>query len=177
MSNTIRGTVQKVYEKNGFFYLIIDDTFYGFGKRRPSAKQGDYVTFAADQNGKYWNADDKTLIVTESTSDSVPSKASTPYTDKTSKDDYWKEREKRDIVIQGKIQMQSARNSAIEFVKLALSADAIKLPAKQADKADALFEFVNHYASLFNDITNGKEATQSSSDETVEHNTDENDYE
>ena len=47
------------------------------------------------------------------------------------------------------IQYQSSRKDAIEFVGLILKADAVKLPAKQADKLESLEALVDHYTSKF----------------------------
>lgn len=48
-----------------------------------------------------------------------------------------------------KIQWQAARNSAIELAKIALQGEALKLPAKAADKLDALEAYVQEKTEQF----------------------------
>lgn len=166
MSSTIRGTVAKVYEKNGMYSLAIDNVWYGFGKKKPQVDQGQFVTFAADKNDRgYWNADIKTLIVADRQSASS-TRAPAP-TGGLTKDQYWENREARDIETQKRIQYQSSRNAAIEFVRLLLDKDALKVPATVAKKADAILEAVNYYTTMFNDNTEvqGPTTETSSADE------------
>lgn len=66
------------------------------------------------------------------------------------KDQYWENKEKRDVRVQRQIQHQASRNSAIELVKVAVQADALALPAKKADKMDALVALVNELTDQFN---------------------------
>lgn len=55
---------------------------------------------------------------------------------------------------QASITYQSARKDALAFVAAILSADAIKLPAKQADKLAAMENLVDHYTAKFFEDTN-----------------------
>jgi hypothetical protein len=47
------------------------------------------------------------------------------------------------------IQYQSSRKDALEFVGLIVKAEAVKLPAKPADKLQALEALVDHYTAIY----------------------------
>lgn len=47
------------------------------------------------------------------------------------------------------IRYQSSRKDALEFVSLIVKAEAVKLPAKQADKLEALEALVDHYTAIY----------------------------
>lgn len=59
------------------------------------------------------------------------------------KDQYWKDKEKRDIDTQARIQLQACRNSALTLVQMGLANDCIPLPAKKADRLGALIAIVD----------------------------------
>ena len=66
-----------------------------------------------------------------------------------SKDDYWARKEERDIETQKKIQYQASRNTAIAALDVLLKAEAVKLPAKQADKYDAALALIDELTEHF----------------------------
>lgn len=76
-----------------------------------------------------------------------------------SKDDYWSRKEERDLVVQQNIQFQASRNAAIAALDSMLKVEAVKLPAKQADKYDAYLELLDTLTERFNGQTSdqGKE--------------------
>jgi hypothetical protein len=47
--------------KPSFWRIKVDNVMYGCGNSQPQCKEGDYVTFDAEQKGEYWNADVATL--------------------------------------------------------------------------------------------------------------------
>ena len=78
MSQQITGVVRKVYEKQipgkaTMYSLIVGDSmdkggdgeFYGTGSTKPDVNEGDRVSFTASQNGRFWNADVKSIKVEE----------------------------------------------------------------------------------------------------------------
>lgn len=65
------------------------------------------------------------------------------------KDAYWEKKEKTDKLTQRAIQHQSARNSAIAFLEVAVTAGAVKLPAKQAEQYDALLGLLDAVQEKF----------------------------
>lgn len=70
-----------------------------------------------------------------------------------SKDDYWSRKEERDIVVQQHIQYQASRNAAIAALESMLRVEAVKLPAKQADKYDAYLALLDTLTEQFNQQT------------------------
>jgi hypothetical protein len=69
-----------------------------------------------------------------------------------SKDDYWKRREERDLETQKRIQLQSARNSAIAAAEVIVNTGAIKLPAQQNKKYDSVLSLIDEItAKYYND--------------------------
>lgn len=67
------------------------------------------------------------------------------------KDQYWKNKERDDKLRQVVIEHQSARNAAIDLVGIALQHDCLPLPAKKADKYDALVAAVDLLTEKFMD--------------------------
>lgn len=166
-TKTVSGTVQRV-NKNGRFYSIcVDDEWFGTGSTRPDADEGSMVEFEAERNGKYWNADMSTFSVLDapkkakkfenkkaSYSSSGRSESFSGKEDYAAKQDYWKNKEERDIKNDLLRNVGAGRNTAIAFVELLMKADAIKLPATQNKKADALFEAVEYYRVKFENAGN-----------------------
>lgn len=71
------------------------------------------------------------------------------------KDDYWRRKEERDVEVQRAIQYQSSRNAAIAAFDVLLKAEAVKLPAKQADKYDAALALIEELTDHFNHQVDG----------------------
>lgn len=69
------------------------------------------------------------------------------------KDTYWADKEKRDIITQKAIQFQASRNSAIAALDVLLKVEAVKLPAKQADKYDAALALLDELTARFQEQT------------------------
>lgn len=67
-----------------------------------------------------------------------------------SKQDYWGEKEKRDLQTQRAIQYQASRNAAIDVAKMALENDCLSLGAKKSDKLDILLGFIDEITDRFN---------------------------
>ena len=65
------------------------------------------------------------------------------------KDAYWDNKAKTDKLTQRAIQHQSARNSAIAFMDVLFKNEAVKLPAKQADKMDAALSLLDSLTAQF----------------------------
>ncbi|MEE8598396.1 MAG: hypothetical protein V3S69_02590 [Dehalococcoidales bacterium] len=69
------------------------------------------------------------------------------------KDQYWENKEKRDIARDLIIQLQSAQNTAIATINAAIAAGALPLPAKKsADKFDALLACIDDEASRLREV-------------------------
>ena len=128
--STKQGIVEKIYEKNGMYSIIMEDIFYSTYKTKPACNEGDEVVFQFVQKGRFYNADPKTVEVVSATPAA-----------KASAEAGGSGNNKQDI-----IQYQAARNTAMAFLTVAISEGAVKLPAKQADKYDA-------FMSLLHDVT------------------------
>lgn len=103
--------------------------------------------------------------VTDAPKSSAPTSTTSPQNHSTggtmSKDDYWRNKEARDLENEGKreitqqqIQLQAARNAAIEFVKILAGEKAIVYSTAQtkqtaAARLDTIETLVNHYTAQF----------------------------
>lgn len=115
-----------------------DDTLYLCGERRPNARQGDYVTFEAEENAKgQFVVDVKT--VKAKAAEVVMAKSSG--LGKFQANSYDKRQET--------IEYQAARNSAIAAVGVILEAGAFKLPAKEADKYGIVLGLISELTDKF----------------------------
>jgi hypothetical protein len=157
----VKGVVQEAgTNKFGYYFLKTNGTTYGFFKTDPKCHTGDVVEFVATQNDKgYWNGKGN---VTNHGQPAAPVMTSAPAiptqrapSNTLSKDDYWVNREARDLDTQKRIQFQASRNASIAFVDLLLKYDAVQFAAKSTkeNKADAIEGLVNHYTMEFNDAT------------------------
>lgn len=153
----VKGKVFKVSGKQfqfGMLYSIKLDgnpTYYSTGKDKPRCKDGDYVQFEEYQNvAGYWNAKPESVLVLDETPQvSTGASVKTAYQGGVSKDDYWARKEARDLENDKARNVGASRNTAIAFVDLLQKSEALKLPTKQSEKADVLFEYVEHYAQKF----------------------------
>lgn len=69
-----------------------------------------------------------------------------------SKDEFWSNREKRDIQRDLIIQLQSAQNTAIATIVGAVAAGAVALPTKKGDKFDAFTALIDEEALRLRDV-------------------------
>lgn len=151
-----------------------DGVWYGHGFDQPIFGEGDYISFQEQYNGKYANVVTNTVQVLDGGNapqqqprqqqrrpqqgGGQPNRQQRQQAGAArqasggaggGRDQYWENKEKRDIVVQRQIQHQASRNAAIELIKVAVSADALALPTKKADKLDALVALVNELTDQF----------------------------
>lgn len=154
MSNLVSGTVQEVMQRGKATNIKLDDgKIYGCGFEGVPCSEGDFVSFATYQNGKYINADVKTMEVTKGGGQQQQQQAN-PQSNSgggVSKDDYWKRREANDEAKQKVIEWQAARNTAVQVVDVAERAGALPLPQKKDEKFDALVDVVENLARRYYD--------------------------
>lgn len=153
MSNIVSGNVVEVITRGNATNIKLDDgKLYGCGFDGVPCKQGDFVSFATYQNGKYTNADVKTMEVSEG-KPQQQKQAPAPQQSGggMSKDDYWRRKEESDASRQRVIEWQSARNAAIHVAEVAVAADALPLPAKKADKFDGLVDIIESITRRYYD--------------------------
>ncbi|MDE2097336.1 MAG: hypothetical protein KGL39_08845 [Patescibacteria group bacterium] len=157
----MKGVVARIFEKefaNGMAYSFTlrgDRTFYRSGNKKPTFSEGDSIQFDVEMKGA--NAYAKGVSQWKS-EDVVQGRTAAAVAIPRTADDFWRRKETRDIETQKRIELQSCRNSAIELVKLLQSLEAVKLPAKQADKVPVVEELVKHYTKYFIDENAGKDA-------------------
>jgi hypothetical protein len=186
MADAIRGIIQQVPPPREFvkgnqtttYYSIkVNDVYYSVGSKKPPA-QGTLVEFEAEQNAKgYWNVTKAGIRVIPAGAPSsnvgnaaVAASSGTKSGKHLSREEYWDRKDERDVawekrqreVIQPTIELQAARNAAIEFVKLLIApvpaedkdgnpkapVTALKLGA-QNKREQILFEAVNKYTEEF----------------------------
>lgn len=173
-----QGVISKVFSKpfqNKTLYsfqLQGDQQYYRLGEKKPPFVQdGASIQFDIDWKGN--NASAKN--VAPWMEQVVPAALQTPIPyapPAAAKDNYWNNKEKADVARQKKIEIQAARNAAIEFISILLAQEAVKLPAKQADKEAALADMLNHYIEKFLSENEGTTTTQPVEAETINNDED-----
>lgn len=138
----IKGEIQFVNEKEWkgktlySFKLQDDKTYYRTGTKKPKGvEKGNVVSFEAEENedGRSANVDNDTFKVVGKGSSGSSGGSSGGGGGSNSAD----------------IQYQSARKDALTLVQLFVAAAALKLPAKEAAKAEALEALVDKYTALY----------------------------
>jgi len=141
----MEGYLNKIGKKQGqgrngpytLFSAEIGGDWYGCGFNAPNAKEGDYVTFDVVQKGQYKNAENIVVASNSNSGGGNGAKASAP-----------PPVNKKDV----SIHFQSCRKDAIQTVALLLSGDdkaAVKLPAKQAEKYDAVLALIDELTTRY----------------------------
>ncbi len=147
----MQGRVTYVNEKpwNGkvlySFKLANDEALYMCGNTKPNITKNDFIEFDAQTNPKGQTiVDTKTIRKKE---------AQVVQAKEAGRDAYWSKREQSDDTRQNKIEWQAARNSAIAAADLILKNGALKMPAKEAAKYDAVLALVGELTQMFYDQT------------------------
>ena len=150
MSNEIQGFIQFLDARETSFGTMYDikvnGTKYGLGKFKPKGiAQGDYVSFTAEQKGKYWNVKSGSLSKLDK-----PAAVEAPKASGNSYNSF----DNRQTIIS----KQAALNTSLTFVKLLQDAGALPMPAKVAkDKqADLIEQIVMEYAGKFYHFSTGE---------------------
>lgn len=133
MSNVVSGVVDKIWEKDGKYSIIIDDVFYSTYTTKPKCNEGDTITMNFTKRGRFCNADPKSIEINDAAPAAVASSEAGG-----------KGKNKQDI-----IQYQAARNTAMEFLKITLEQGAVKLSAKQDAKYDELMGLLHEVTDQF----------------------------
>lgn len=135
----MQGYVERIVERSGtgrngpyvMYSIVVNNETLGSGFKRPDCREGDYIEYSIDQAGKYKNIKDMKVVPAGSAS---PQTGSAPLPVN-----------KRDV----SIHYQSCRNAALTAVDIMLRNEAVKLPAKQADKYDAFLAIVQEITNQF----------------------------
>lgn len=130
----MQGKVNRVANNGKAFNAEIGGSWYGCGFSQPDFKEGDVLEFDFEQRGKYMNLGKYKVLGTEKGAPAAPAKSqgSQGFDDRNTS-----------------IAYQSSRKDALYLVEILLANQAVPLPAKKADQADAILALVNDYAAQF----------------------------
>jgi len=139
----MNGFVEQISEKqrtgaNGNYMTYnvkINGEWLGAGYKKPQCKQGDNIDYEITQKGQYKNITNISINSGAITTN-APNNATTAPTHRV---------DTRDI----SIRYQSCRKDALALTNMLLASDALKLPAKQADKVDAALAFVDEITNQY----------------------------
>jgi plastocyanin len=109
--------------------LVNEQGLFGFGPNNPHVNPGDKVYFTSEKNDKgYESAKVASLKIEKATPDTVQTavKATGAANAQTG---YWDRKEARDLHNDSQRELGATRNTAIEWIKLLVSQEALKLPA------------------------------------------------
>jgi hypothetical protein len=155
LSDNVKGIVEKVstFKEPKYTKVSIQvkgEYYGGFVNPkdtddRSKVKEGDQVEIEFQQNGRYKNILNVKLV-TPSVAKTAPKKdtVTTTKTEATTAQEYIPQNVK-----EARMSMGNGLKVAIEFVDLALRHEALVLPKVANKKADALAEYVKHYAKVF----------------------------
>lgn len=123
------------------FKLANDEALYVCGTTKPNVVKGDFVTFEAKENKRGQMAVNMSSIVRKEGEVLSPSDGAKPQG--------WAKSGFNDDKRQRTIEWQAARNSAIAAAQVILSNGAIKLPAKESGKYDAVMALIADLTKQF----------------------------
>lgn len=164
----VQGIVDRITARpqgRGQAYSVqIQGEWYGHGFDQPKFQEGQEVSFNISWNGQYKNVDVGSVVVMGGQQQQGGYNNQRPKQNYQSrqksggnggKDAYWTKKAEDDKERQITIEHQSSRNAAIELIDVALREGAVKLPAKQAEKFDALVALVDELTYKFNSDLHG----------------------
>jgi hypothetical protein len=160
----IKGIVGKI-SKNDYqgkiltsFALKGQEGWYSLGERSFQYNEGDSIQFNVQTRGKYvyaqditpWDGAGATQAPSIPTGSGATGSPRPAYGGRKSfgggKSDeekqYWAKKDEQAEVTQRRIEIQAARNAAIETASFMFEKELVKVPTKQADKYDAFMELV-----------------------------------
>lgn len=154
----MKGTVQFINEKNFngknlySFKLANDDTLYMCGALKPRVSKGDYIEFDVSENARGQKlVDVPTISIKEAKVVAASGSKTTSIRENwDARAAYWEAKEKRDIeTVEPRISYAGARNSAIAAAGVVLESGSFKLPAKEADKYEAVLGLIDELTDRF----------------------------
>lgn len=166
-----RGAVQAIKEKQWnnktFYSLKVNGEWYSTGVKRPPS-EGTYVEFEYETNARGYKDVKGSITTSTSVSGSGATGSSPRGTGNAvagakfvTKDDYWTNREARDLDVQKVIQLQAARNAAIETVKILVApvivdgkAEYIVKPPAQAKRKEWVEAMIDELTQKFVEANN-----------------------
>ena len=140
----VQGFVEKLSTKQGqgrngpwtMFSINVNGEWYSCGFKAPNCQEGQYVEFDVVQKGQYKNAENVTPTQQASAPAGNGGTGAAPASMPVNKKDI-------------SIHFQSCRKDAIQTLGVLLGNDAVKLPAKQADKYDAALALIDELTARY----------------------------
>lgn len=141
--------------------------YFRLGTTPPKFEKGAYVEFQgqADAKGNVKVALDSIVIKDSSVAkeqgglkgfrSAVQSSPSQSSNKEMTSTDFWGDKAIRDIETQKRIEIQSCRNSALQFITILLAQEALSIPAKAKNKTHLLEELLEHYLVEFKERNQG----------------------
>lgn len=179
MSDIVRGVVGRTFSKDfgsgkllHSFVLKGQDGFFGTGYRK-AVEEGKSYEFevSIDAKGRK-NVDLSTLRPWESGEAIQAAPAKTfrvgtggGFKGDPAKDEYWKNKELRDVNNDRMRELGATRNTALTLVSLMLANGAVKLPPKEANREEVIYQLFEHYTDV---LMKGKQQEDSPKDEVSE---------
>lgn len=147
MSNFVTGEVQFISKSpKGYFSAKVNDVWYGVGMGAPKFDKGNEVSFTFTQKGDFKIIDMPSVEI--SSANAAP-KTSTGGKSQSDRDKYWTDKAESDKIQQRIREYHAARSTAVECVTALVNAGAIKLPATENKKYDALMSVVDELTTRF----------------------------
>lgn len=146
MSDFVSGEVQFISKSpKGFYSVKLDDVWYGYGMGKPKFDKGQEVTFTYTTKGDFKIIDGDSVEV----SAAAPKASTGGGKSQSDRDKYWTDKAESDKVQQRIREFHAARSTAVECVTALVNAGAIKLPATENKKYDALMSVVDELTNRF----------------------------
>jgi len=156
----VQDTVKRVISRKtpkavAYTVQLAKEGYIGVGFEAPPCNEGDTISLQYEfNNAGYKQMVKGSMQVLSSAApqqrEPAPQQAPAGAQGGQSKQSYWDEKEKRDLITQRAIQYQASRNAAIEVAKIALEQDCLSLGAKKADRIDILLAFVDEVTDRYN---------------------------
>lgn len=142
------------------FRLKNEDRWYRCGTKQPAISKNDLIEFEYEDKDGFGNVDVNSIKrVDLGASSDTPAVRTAEYRGNSgglSKDDYWKNKETRDMANEEhrkgnelRIQYQSARNAAITVVDILLREKILKLAAKAEDNVSVVLGKIEDLTNEF----------------------------
>lgn len=171
-----KGTVTKVHKNGRFYSMVVDNKWYGLGSNQPEFAEGAMVEFDVTQNGDFFNAKNVNVLG-KAPATAKPQATSGRVVHNTEKDDYWRNKELRDVQNDKAREIGAGRNTAIAFVDLLLKSNSLPLPKTASKQADVIFEAVEYYRAKFAAAESGAVAAAPANEAPEEETDGDDDYE
>ena len=170
MSNQISGVIQQLKSKQTkigeMWDINVNGDWFGVGKYKPKAKEGDYVTFTPEYNGNFKNVERGTLKVSANKPANVGNSA--PATNVRAASNSFDAR-------QDAISRQAASNTAIAWLNMLHTAGALPIATSKSkgSQQEALDTIRRQYEKEFYEANTGIEWKNISPNKADEANADE----